>query len=143
MWWCTNLQTLNSHHLLHSCFFKINFNVIVPSMPRSSEMFLYFRFPSKARVLSSLFPWLTHASPFHLPFIWSSQYFLVRRKILNLFTMQFSPALYFSLSLWLKYSLRTLSQIPSTNLVLSIPCVVLAINYMHKTHAYNKIISYS
>jgi len=57
---------------------------------------------------------------YETPCIWWGE------KILNLFTMHFSPAL----SLWLKYFFRNLSQIPSTTLVLFIPYIVPAINYM-------------
>jgi hypothetical protein len=45
------LSQLNPVHTLQPCFPKINSNIILPSMPGSSNWYLPFRFPDQMRLL--------------------------------------------------------------------------------------------
>ena len=50
------LSQINSIHTIPSYFFKIHFNIILPSMPRYSKWPLCFNFPHKNLVRISLLP---------------------------------------------------------------------------------------
>jgi hypothetical protein len=52
----TILRQIKSIHTLPPYFFKFNFHIILPSMPRSSKWSLYFRFPHQNPECILFFP---------------------------------------------------------------------------------------
>jgi len=54
------LSQINPLHTLQSNLFKIHFNIILPSMPKSSKWYLSFRFPHQNPVCISLLPSTQH-----------------------------------------------------------------------------------
>jgi len=56
------LSQINPLPTLQSNLFKIHFNIILPSMPKSSKWYLSFRFPHQNPVCISLLPSTQHMS---------------------------------------------------------------------------------
>jgi hypothetical protein len=80
------LSQRNTVHVLPSYFFKVHFNIVVSSPPRSSQWSLPFAVPRREPMYSSSVPHTFHIPrPSHIPDIWGG------KQIRNFLVMQFLP----------------------------------------------------
>lgn len=84
----------NPAHVLPSCSCKINFDSIVPSMPTSCKLPVFFRFLHQNSVCMSS-PYVPHAMPISFSLTWSPHYDLVWSK-----NHKASPVSWAFFSLW-------------------------------------------
>ena len=78
------LSQINPLHTLQSNLFKIHFNIILLSMPKSSKWYLSFRFPHQNPVCISLLPCTQHMPSYMItPIMFGGEYKLWNFSLCN------------------------------------------------------------